>query len=288
MGVLQGRAGRRHGRCCCRRSRVGGRGRGEHVVDDPLHAEHSEHEQREAEPLVDRKALAEKRHAEDGGEEDLGLVRDLRDRRLQVGRAHEEHHVLQRVQQRRHRELHPLDGVFSQVGLQCNDHRTQPPALVGIEQRAYAELDELLYHHRCEIRVGRAVQQLGVSHEQHRSGVLHCKDDKGAPLLPARVVRHGAQRSRRWLLPSQRRSLLRRRGRGTGAVGRGLRVEALPLRLCPSCTGKGVIRGRVAGVPPGSKHAFWIQANRGAYTRLRASSMHVPQYKYGHALDVHI
>ena len=58
----------------------------------------------------------------------------LRDGRLKVRRADEEHHILHRVEQRRHGQLQPLHRVVTQVHAQGGDHGSHAAALVGVEQ----------------------------------------------------------------------------------------------------------------------------------------------------------
>ena len=58
----------------------------------------------------------------------------LRDGRLEVRGADEEHDVLHRVEQRGHGELQPLHRVVAQVDAQGGDHGAHAAALVGVEQ----------------------------------------------------------------------------------------------------------------------------------------------------------
>mmetsp|Transcript_19492 Transcript_19492/g.49086 ORF Transcript_19492/g.49086 Transcript_19492/m.49086 type:complete len:266 (-) Transcript_19492:13-810(-) len=247
----------------------GGEDRGDELVHDTLHAEDADEEEEQADPLVGREALAEEAHAEDGGEEDLGLVGHLCDGRLEVRRAHEQHHVLHRVEQRGHGELQPLERVVAQVDPERGQHRAHAMALLGVQQRAHAQLDQLLHHHRSEVGVGLAppgLQQLGVAHEQDRARALQREDEQRAPLLPAghrrRLRRRGRGRERLALLGLALLELSGHQVKGglptrSGARARRLqRVGRLVLRR----------RARVVGLEVG------LAAHRGQ--RLTAGTLH--------------
>lgn len=114
MRVLT-RFGRRDGeraRCdrCLRRALYGGRWRrrvvgGEGRIKNTLSEHHADGKYGDCDPLIEIKFPLEENDREESGEQDLGLVGDHAEGRLQICVADEYHHVADGVEKRRHLPL---------------------------------------------------------------------------------------------------------------------------------------------------------------------------------------